>query len=122
MGRTTEDEARDFLHRLEGHELGAVTFVRDYIQLHFEGPLLNAYVWPVVVAGNERYSPGMREYRDELCARIGCMVSLAIEAKDVVAISFSDGSLMEISLRNEDRSGPEAILLDDGSGQVWSVW
>ncbi|WP_124607065.1 hypothetical protein [Burkholderia sp. Bp9142] len=113
---------KKILQLLEGRELGAVTFVRDYVQLHFEGPLLNAYVWPIVLTGNERYSVGGRGYRDELCARIGCTVNSAEETEEHMTLSFSDGSSVEISLRDEDRSGPEAVLLDDGSGQVWNVW
>jgi hypothetical protein len=36
------------LAHLENRDLSAVTFVRDYIQLHFDGPVLNAYVWPKI--------------------------------------------------------------------------
>ena len=118
----TTGEADTVLHRIEGQELDAVTFVRDYVQFHFEGPILNAYVWPVLHVGTELYSIGMRGYRDELCSRIGCTVRSATETGERVTLSLSDGSSMDISLRDEDRSGPEAFLLDDGAGQVWNIW
>lgn len=117
-----EGEGAKVLHLLEGRELDAVTFVRDYVQFHFEGPLLNAYVWPTVLVGTVRHAAGTLGYRDELCARIGRTVSSAREANEHMSLSFNDGSSIEISLRIEDRSGPEAALLDDGSGRVWNVW
>lgn len=118
----TADEADTALRRIEGHELDAVTFVRDYVQFRFDGPILNAYVWPVLHVGTEQYSIGMRGYRDELCSRIGCTVRSAKETVERVTLSLSDGSSMHISLRDEDRLGPEALLLDDGAGQVWNIW
>jgi len=116
-------ESKTALHCIEGRELEAITFVRDYLQLHFEGPRLNAYVWPVVVVGRARCPVGGGGYRDELCARIGCVVNSAQEVPgEYIRLSFSDGSAIEVSLRDEDRSGPEALLLDDGVGKVWNVW
>jgi hypothetical protein len=34
---------------LQGQELNGVTFIRDYIQFQFDGPVLNAYTLPTVV-------------------------------------------------------------------------
>jgi len=119
----SDDGRGGILRMVEGRELSAVTFVRDYLQLHFDGPFLNAYVWPVVVLPDAvPYSAATRGYRDKLCARIGCAVLSASETKDHIAISFADDSLFRISLRDEDRSGPEAAVLDDGSGQRWNTW
>jgi len=114
-------EKESALNLLIRRELGAVTFVRDYLQLHFDGPLLNTYVWPVIRTSGTSYSFEMQGYRDELCARIGCVV-MAVTEGECIAIEFGDGSVVEISLRLEDRVGPEAVLLDDGRGKVWSVW
>ena len=47
-------KSRYCLRRSIGQELEAVTFVRDYVLFYFEGPVLNAYMRPVVQAGIER--------------------------------------------------------------------
>ena len=33
---------------LHNQPLSAVTFVRDYLQLQFDGPCVSAYVWPTL--------------------------------------------------------------------------
>jgi hypothetical protein len=36
------------LAALVGKELASVIFVRDYVELDFDGPRLSMFVWPVV--------------------------------------------------------------------------
>jgi hypothetical protein len=37
------------LGQLKGRDLSAVTFMRDYLQLQFDGPFLNIFDWPRVL-------------------------------------------------------------------------
>jgi hypothetical protein len=112
------------LKSLEGNRLSAVTFVlQDYLQLHFDGSLLNVYVWPRIRTGElalDRDTPG---YRDALCRQIGKHVGAAIEEpNDKLVIQFVDGTIVEISLKEEDRNGPEAAMLQIDAGKRWNVW
>jgi hypothetical protein len=68
---------RTDLVSLEGEQLSAVTFVRDYVQLHFDGPRLTLLTWPVVIAAEARCAFGEPGYRDSLCRLIGRIVARA---------------------------------------------
>lgn len=63
--------ARQQLVRLLDAELNAVTFVRDYMQLHFDGPTLDAFTMPTVIVDDRgraiRPSHGVRRQRRPDC-------------------------------------------------------
>ena len=93
------------LDAIIGQQLSSVEFVQDYVQLHFDGPYIIAFTWPVV-----------ESYRDALCDRISRKVRTAlISGGNAVTIGFDDGGTIRISLKQEDRVGPEAILYRAGS-------
>jgi hypothetical protein len=46
--KQTEEQS---LQVIVGAQLSAVTFVQDYVQLHFDGPRLTAFSHPVVRLG-----------------------------------------------------------------------
>jgi hypothetical protein len=104
------------LDAIIAEQLSSVEFVLDYVQLHFGGPHIIAYVWPVVESGGEFLHFGGGRYRDALCERISRKVRMAsISEGDTVTIEFDDGATIRISLKPEDRKGPEAILYQAGS-------
>jgi hypothetical protein len=112
--------------KLKGCDLSAVTFVRDYLQLQFDGssasPRLNCYVWPRVTASETTVTYSMPGYRDVLCGQIDKVVAgVAIEVDVIFRIFFADGSIIEMSLLPDDRTGPEALELQDGKGG-FGVW
>jgi hypothetical protein len=96
------------LDSIVGEQLSSVEFVQDYIQLHFDGPTITAFVLPTVHLSRKRLGFGDSGYRDELCARIGRKVVLAEFDSVAVTVRFDDGAEINISLRDEDRVGPEA--------------
>lgn len=49
---------------IEGRELGAVTFVRDYVQLAFDGPMITAVTVPFLLMGENRFNWETPGYRD----------------------------------------------------------
>jgi len=112
----------DALGKLVGHELSSVTFVRDYVQLGFDGHGLNAYTIPTVTSGSESLSLGQPGYRDSLCRQIGCRVERTEVDDEHVSIIFESGVAVQISLRDDDYRGPEALefSLDQKRG-VWVV-
>jgi hypothetical protein len=70
----TKETIADALGALVGRDLSSVTFVRDYVQLAFDGPGVNAFTMPTVTSGAENLSLGKPRYRDCLCQQIGCRV------------------------------------------------
>lgn len=94
---------------IEGEELIAVEFVQDYLQLRFEGPLLTLYEWPSVLLSEYSLSFGEPEYRNALCAQIGEEVAQALlEDGDSLTLKLENGTVIALSLREEDMSGPDA--------------
>jgi hypothetical protein len=113
---------KSILERLKGCELSAVTFVRDYLQLQFDGPFLNAFVWPRVKSGAVVFNVETPGHRDALCGQIGKTVGGVMEDPNArLSLFFTDGSILDISLLPQDRMGPEAVFMQDGKGgfRVW---
>ena len=103
---------------IEGQELTAVEFVTDYLRLRFDGPMLTLYAWPHILLAEFSIAYGEPEYRNALCAQIGEMVAKAsLEEMDALTVEFESGTVIALSLREEDLSGPEAgSYSEDGSG------
>jgi hypothetical protein len=94
---------------IEGQELTAVEFVQDFLRLRFDGPMLTLYAWPHVLLSDFSIAFGEPEYRNALCAQIGEMVAKAIlEEMESLTVEFESGTVIALSLREEDLSGPEA--------------
>ncbi len=87
------------INSLIGKELVTVCFVLDYVEFHFDGPILRAINDPVITTSNETMafpSPGSR---DMLCALIGKKVmALHIEEGVQAVFKFSSGAKLTISL------------------------
>jgi hypothetical protein len=103
---------------LEGQELTAVEFVSDYVRLRFDGPMLTLYAWPHVLLSDFSIAFGEPEYRNALCAQIGEIVAKAsLEEMEALTVEFESGTVIALSLREEDLDGPEAgSYSSDGSG------
>ena len=97
------------LSPIDGQELASVTFVQDYLQLDFNGPVLTLYIWPEVFRPEGSYGFGEPGYRDMLCDEISGTVSAA-SYEDAIAleIGFESGVIFRVSLRDADYLGPEA--------------
>ena len=94
---------------LEGQELTAVEFVSDFLRLRFDGPMLTLYAWPHVLLADFSVAFGEPEYRNALCAQIGEMVGTAkLEELDAMTVEFESGTVIALSLREEDLDGPES--------------
>ena len=101
---------------IEGEELGSVIFVRDYVQLSFDGPLLTLFIWPEVFRPEGSYAFGEPGYRDMLCALIGeTATKSTIEEGVALEVEFESGVILRTSLREEDYVGPEAINFCSGN-------
>ena len=104
---------------IEGQELSAVEFIGDYLRLRFDGPSLTLYAWPHVLLEDFSIAFGQPEYRNALCAQIGETVGTArLEELDSLTLEFESGTVIALSLREEDLDGPEAgSYSEDGSNE-----
>ena len=118
-GEQTEEKS---LQVIIGEQLSAVTFVQDYVQLHFDGPCLTVFSHPVVMLGGKAFHWGKPGFRDALCNNIAKRVTEArVAYGDSIAIRFADGSTIKISLKDEDYLGEEAVNFDTGGNAWWSL-
>ena len=91
------------LQMLIGEQLSAVTFVQDYLQLHFDGPRLTVFSHPVVMLGDQTFHWGKPGFRDALCNSIAKkVVEARVAYGESISIRFADGSTIKISLKDED--------------------
>jgi len=116
-------ESTDPLISLVGRELAAVTFVRDYIQISFDGPYLTAVVDPVLHVDNKTYHRGEHDYNNVLIAFINRSVTrVTVEDGREIVLVFEDNSNIILSLRREDlQFGPEAVIFNTPQGS-WTIF
>jgi hypothetical protein len=118
---STKQTLAHALGTLGGHKLNSVTFVRDYVQLGFDGPGVYAYTMPTVTSGSESLSLGQPGYRDRLCRQIGCRVRRTEVNDQRVSILFENGAIVSISLQDDDYRGPEALQFRLDQDLNWIV-
>ena len=105
------------LLEIVGTELSAVVFVRDYLQFQFDGPSMSAMTPVTVTTAKGSVTSGDDQFRNRLCEQIGKKVSqVAIRESEALNIAFTDGSLVLVSLKNEDYGGPEAVVFQGRGG------
>ena len=109
---------------LVGEELNAVSFVIDYVEFHFNGPVLRALVPPQLetASGLVRFpNPGSR---DALCGLIGATVlGVAVNEDHHIQLTLSKGQRLVIPLDDPAQASPEAATFQgeavDGPLDVW---
>lgn len=86
------------LDRLVGEELAGVSFVRDYVELSFDGPVLRAFSGPVVGLGGASATFPEIGSRDLLCALIDRTVESVAEDASALVLSFTGGGEIRVPL------------------------
>jgi hypothetical protein len=107
------------INAIEGQQMTAVEFVADYLRLCFDGPIVTLYAWPHILFSEFSIGFGEPEYRNALCAQIGEIVAKAsLEELEALTVEFESGTVIALSLREEELSGPQAgSYSEDGSGR-----
>lgn len=105
--------------QLKGCVLSSVAFVQDYLQLRFDGPCLTAYTHPDLDHADGRLSWGASGYRDRICEQIGSTVTDARAMESEVSVGFESGTVVSVSMEDEDYMGPEAIQFVGEDGSLW---
>lgn len=109
--------------RLAGCELSAVCFVRSYVELHFDGPVLRLLAPPVISTQERSFEFPVEGSRDVLCALIGQTVNKAEDTPDRLALTFPNEIKVEM-LKSSPGTGPEVahlVPLIDGAPDVASM-
>ncbi|GAA2147285.1 hypothetical protein [Glycomyces algeriensis] len=125
----SDGQIENLLDRLVGCELCSVQFVRDYVQLHFEGsvdsPVLTCYVMP----GVAKFPPGAAElvdgspgFADALRAFIDESVCDATAAVGTgLVIELRTGAIA-LNPTSDQLAGPEIAMLSGFKDRSWTVW
>ena len=115
-----EGSSAQMFRELQGEQLSAVAFVRDYLQLSFDGPCINVTNPLTVHAQTSTVTSWQPGFRDALCAQIGKIVSSAtFEAGKALSLRFTDNSVLSISLRPSDYTSAEAIYAHGFKHKGW---
>ena len=107
---------------LMGEEISAVSFVRDYVEFHFDGPVLRSVSDPVVIANAIAYRFPEPSSRDALCGVIGSTVrTLKLEEHRALELTTNNNCKIIIPLDDESLQSGEAMhFIPPGGGiQVW---
>ena len=112
---------------LTGEELGGIHFVRDYVELYFDGPVVRALSSPLVRDGGREQPrfPALGS-RDALCALIGrTLAAVEVREEDSIVLRFADGAEVWIPvgpLGGADPDMPETAHFVRGPGLPLDVW
>ncbi|MBL1081806.1 hypothetical protein JK359_07390 [Streptomyces actinomycinicus] len=104
-------DSEDPLQLLMGLEVSAVSFVRDYVELHFDGPVLRALSDPLGVYGGRAWrfpAPGSLEF-------MRCYIGKTVDGHELVpnrtlALHFEEHRFV-VPLDSASSGGPESAHL-----------
>src|SRR5260370_29484286 len=116
-----EKSGASSIEQLAGCPVSAVSFVQDYVELHFDGLILGCFTLPVVRTGDAECHFGAPGYRDRLVAFIGKTPQTVREQDRIeLSINFAAGESIKVSLRDEDAECAEAAMLHgEGISSIW---
>lgn len=86
---------------LVDEELSAICFVRDYVEFHFDGPMLRALSNALVAPAQDstKLGKGMEGWRNALCELIGLAVAdVIVDELHAITLRFTTGSTLVIPL------------------------
>ena len=111
---------------LIGLELSAVCYVRDYVELHFDGPILRCLADPIIAGSSGRFEHPEVGSRDALCALVGEVVLEAADEVTRLRLEFAGHATVFVPKRSPS-AGPEVAHLVpsfDGTPDVaeMSIW
>lgn len=111
------------LRAIVGEKLSSVTFALNFWQLDFDGHRFTVWSRVSVKLHFREVRSGQPHFRDRLCEQIAKVVRDAgFEDGTGVTITFEDASSLELSSREKDYAGPEAIMFNAAPpSQSWFV-
>lgn len=115
---------KSILKFIETLELIGITFIRDYIQFLFDGPVLNTYTLPLIKIESKIITSTDFGYCDTLCRLIGKKIISAYEdeKEEKITIKFETDAELFVSLKSEDRNCAEAVMVQLEADGTWNAW
>lgn len=111
------------LGMLVGEEINAICFVMDYVELHFNGPVLRSIADPEISLGEVRAAFPDDAARRLLCDLIGSRVdSVSVQDGVAIALSFSSGHELRIPLDPGNQAAGESAHFMTGKNNSVLVW
>lgn len=111
------------IEMLVGEQVNAVCFVMDYVELHFNGPIVRALNPPTLASGITASTYPDRGSRDALCALIGSRLRMvSVKPGAWIDLSFEDDKTLRIPLDEEASVGPEGAHFVPGDNYPIQVW
>ncbi|MFJ9321182.1 hypothetical protein [Streptomyces globisporus] len=108
---TSEKDTADGLSMLKGLEVSAVSFVRDYVELHFDGPVLRCLSNPFGVHdGHEWHFPASGSL-DLMHRYIGETVDGWKEKPEQMLVLHFGAHRFTVPLDDDSSLGPESAHL-----------
>lgn len=111
--------------KLLNEKLSSIEFVMDYVQLRFDGPTFTCYIWPEVIRGDNSFSFGDRDYRNELCGLIGVnVVGLQVVEEESLTLMFEgDRGVIKLNLNpNNPDIFSEIAHFHDNGDNTWMIF
>jgi hypothetical protein len=108
---------------LVSEQVSGVCFVQDYLELHFNGPVVRFEEPPSIRMNNKDLtfpSPGSR---DAFCALIGLrLVSVKIVEEVSMTFRFEKGEILFVPLSSTESSTGEFVHFMPSMGGPMQVW
>ena len=101
----------DALQQLVNIELNAVAFVMDYVEFHFNGPVLRAFSGPVLRASGCQYTFPEAGSRDALCRLIGTVVERVAVEPSSLSVNLTGGNHLLIPIDGSLPGGESAHFM-----------
>ncbi len=119
---TPQEEQQLIFSELIGAQLSAVTFVQDYLQLHFDGPVINVTSPLTVRTSSAALTSWQAGFRDLLCSHIAKLVK-AVEnrAGEALILRFEEEASLSITLRRAEYVSAEAYFAHGFANDAWQV-
>ncbi len=112
----------ELLSRLVGRNLSTVVFLKWYLQLTFDGPILTCDVWPNVDLGAGPIAYGDPGFRDALCSLLAePVVATSEKTGQGLLIEFESGRVI-VHPSRDDLDGPEIAMLSGFDDRSWMIW
>jgi hypothetical protein len=108
---------------LIGEQVSAVCFVRDYVEIHFDGPVLRAFYGPVIEVDGNRFEFPEAGSRDALCSMIDAeIVAVQFDENEYFRMSTARGHHFTIPLNPDPPTGKECLNFNTpnpANSQFW---
>lgn len=106
-----------------GQIVSAVCFVQDYVEIHFDGPILRCLRSPLVESKGFAGTFPQKGSRDALCSLIGeKLLSLQVNDRVRLVAGFTSGARLVVALGPDREASLEALHFVPRTGGPIQVW